>query len=244
MTGSSRGIGRACAIKLASLGADVAINYLSSHEDAAGAAREIQRLGRRCVVVRADVSKVDEVEAMVEVVADRLGSPNIIISNAAAGGFRQASQLTLPNVEAIFRANALPILWLTQSAAPGMTDDRKPNRVIAISSHGSTRAILNYAAIGASKAALESFVRHLAIEYGPRGINFNCVLSGMVATEAVQTMPDFQAILLASQERMLIPPEPMLPENVADAVAFLASQQSKFIQGQTLVVDGGISVRV
>jgi enoyl-[acyl-carrier protein] reductase III len=105
-------------------------------------------------------------------------------------------------------------------------------------------AVPNYAAIGASKAALESFVRHLALELGPTGINFNCVLPGIVATEAVRTMPGVEQVLQAAGERMMIPTRSLTPEDVAGVVAFLASSDSDMIQGQTIVVDGGVSVRI
>lgn len=244
VTGASRGIGRACALQLARLGADIAVNYLISREEAVAVAKEIQQLGRNVLVVRADVAKPEDVRAMVDAVAERFNGLDIIVSNAAAGGFRPASELTLPNMEAVLRTNAIPVVTLTQSAIGLLTQHASHGKVIAVSSHGSRWAVPNYAAIGASKAALESYVRHLALELGPQGINFNCVLPGIVATDAVRTMPDVEQTIEAATTRMMIPPRELSPEHVAGVVAFLASEQSDFIQGQTLVVDGGISVRV
>lgn len=244
VTGASRGIGRACAYQLAQAGADVAINYLSNRDAAVSLAESIQKLGRRAVVIRADVSRQEDVQAMVESAIDRLGGLNILVSNAAAGGFRPAMELSPVNTEAIFRTNAMPLVWLVQAAMPQLANPQLLGKVIAISSHGSMRAVPNYAAIGASKAALESLVRHFALELGPQGINFNCVLAGMVATDAVRTMPDSEAILRAAQERMLVPDRRLEPADIAGIVSFLAGPSSDLIQGQTLVVDGGVSVRV
>jgi len=243
VTGASRGIGRACAEKLAACGANVAVNFLSSKEGAAETVRRVQTHGVQSVAVRADVSEAEEIQAAVEFVIQRFGSLDIIISNAAAGGFKPLMTVSPANWDSVLRSNAAPLLWLTQAAAEVMRS-RGGGKVIAISSHGSIRSFPNYGAIGASKAALESLVRHLAFELGPSGINFNCVLAGMVATEAVKTMPHSQAILGKSQELMLVKNRELTPESVANAVAFLASPLSDMIQGQTLLVDGGISIRV
>ncbi len=244
MTGASRGIGRACALRLARLGANVAVNYLVSRNDAVAVVQEIQKLGRQGIAIRADVSKPDDVSAMVEATVNRFESLSIVVSNAAAGGFHKAADLSLLNVESILRTNALPVLSLTQAAAPFLTREKFFGKLIAISSHGSQWAVPSYAAIGASKAAMESFVRHLALEFGPSGINFNCVLPGVVFTEAVKTMPDIEQTIQSAQARMMIPKRELTVEDVAGVVAFLASEHGDLIQGQTIVVDGGISIRI
>ncbi len=245
VTGASRGIGRACALALAKCGADVAVNFLSSTKSIGEVVREVQTFGGRCLAVRADVSNRDDSVAMVESVIDRFGGLDIIVSNVAAGGFRGASELTPSSLEATFRTNSAAVVWLAQAAADALASGKGFGKVVAVSSHGSMWAVPNYAAIGASKAALESLIRHLALELGPRGINFNCVLPGIVATEAVMSMPDVDTIMAAAQERMMIGGSRRLaPEDVADTVAFLASPLSDLIQGQTIVIDGGVSIRV
>ena len=244
ITGASRGIGRACALRLARLGANVAVNYLVSRKDAVAVVQEIQKLGRQAIAIRADVAKADDVSAMVEATVERFGSLHVIVSNAAAGGFHSAADLSLLNVETILRTNSLPVLSLTQAAAPYLSKEAFFGKVIAISSHGSRWAVPSYAAIGASKAALESLVRHLALEFGPLGINFNCVLPGLIPTEAVKSMPDVEQMMQSAKARMMIPDRSLTDEDVAGVVAFLASPHSDLIQGQTIVVDGGISVRI
>ncbi len=243
VTGASRGIGRACAIRFAEQGANVVVNFLSSRDEATEVVKHIQSLGREAIAIRADVGSADDIQAMVEAVENRFAALDIIVSNAAAGGFRPVAELKPANAEAALRTNALPVVWLAQAAAKLLSQRESFGKVIAVSSHGSMWAVPNYAAIGASKAALESYVRHLALELGPSGINFNCVLPGIVATDAVKTMPGVEGVIQAAMERMMVPPRPLEPDDVADVVAFLASSASDMIQGQTIVVDGGVSVR-
>ncbi len=243
VTGASRGIGRACAERLAACGADVAVNFLNSRDQAAEVVRAVQSLGRHAVAVRADVSDPDDVRALVDFVGERFERLDIVVSNAAAGGFRPLLELSPANWEATLRSNAAPLIWLMQSAAPLLTRQSRSS-VIAISSHGSTWAVPNYGAIGASKASLEALVRQFAYELGPQGINFNAVMPGIVDTAAIRTMPGVEAMLNAVKERLLIRGDNITPRDVAGIVAFLASEQAKYIQGQTIIADGGVSLHV
>ncbi|MEO1524393.1 MAG: SDR family oxidoreductase [Planctomycetota bacterium] len=244
VTGASRGVGRAIAIELARRGASIAVNFLNSEAGAIRTAEQIDALGREVMLVRADVSSREDVTAMVGQVTEQFGGLDIVISNAAAGGFRGLEELSPVNFEATLRTNSAPLLWLTQAASESLAASKHHGKVIAISSHGSQWAVPNYGAIGASKAALESIVRHLALELGDRGINFNCVLPGILATEAIATMPGAEKIIEAATERMLVGNRRLEPSDVAPVVAFLASSASDLIQGQTIIVDGGVSIRV
>lgn len=244
VTGASRGIGRACAEQLAQCGADVIVNFRSSKDAAAEVVRTVQSLGRKAVAVRADVSERDDVLALVEFVEERFGQLDIIVSNAAAGGFRPLMELSPTNWDGVLRANSAPLIWLTQAARHLLQKSPSSAKVVAVSSHGSRWAVPNYGVIGASKAALESLIRHLAYELGESGINFNAVLPGVVNTEAIQTMPGAADVVKAAGERMLVQADTIRPEDVAGVVAFLASPFSDLIQGQTIVVDGGVSIRL
>ncbi|HRA88894.1 MAG TPA: SDR family oxidoreductase [Planctomycetaceae bacterium] len=244
VTGASRGIGRACVESLTASGAAVVVNYLNSHDAAKDLVNSIQNGGGRAIAVRADVSERDDVLAMIDVIGNHFGKLDIVVSNAAAGGFRPLTQVTPAGFDAILRMNAAPLLWLTQAALPLFQASQEISRVIAISSHGSIRGIPNYGLIGSSKAALESLVRHLAFELGRSGINFNAVMPGIVATEAIKTLPGSAEMLAFVQEQILVRKRTLQPADVAGTVLFLASALSDLIQGQVIVVDGGISIRV
>ena len=244
VTGASRGIGRSIAMELARRGAHVAINFLNSEDQAIETAEKIDALGRKVMLVRADVSNPDDVSAMVEQVETQWGGLDIVASNAAAGGFRPLQELSPVNFEAALRTNSLAVLWLAQAARKALAAGEDHGKLIAISSHGSQWAVPNYGAIGASKAALESIVRHLALELGDEGINFNCVLPGIIATDAIATMPGAKDLVAAASDRMMLGERRLSEQDVANVVAFLASPDSDLIQGQTIVVDGGVSIRV
>lgn len=244
VTGASRGIGRACAESLAACGASVIVNFLKSHDAAREVVNSIQNCGGRAIAVRADVAERDDVQAMVDVIGEHFGRLDIIVSNAAAGGFRPLTDVTPAGFDSILRMNTAPLLWLTQAALPLLQASKEISRVIAISSHGSIRGIAHYGLIGASKAALESLVRHLAFELGRSGVNFNAVMPGIVATDAIKTLPGSAEMLAFVQEQILVRDRILQPSDVAGTVLFLASPLSQLIQGQVIVVDGGISIRV
>ena len=245
VTGASRGIGRATALALAEAGADVIVNFRSSEAGATETAEAVTELGRQALVVRADVSEQKEAAAMVEAIADRMGRLDIVVSNAAAGGFRPATAMTPAHLESTLRTNTGALAWLAQAAAGHLAaHDDHQGKLVAISSHGSQWAVPNYAAIGASKAALESLARSLAWELGPKGVNVNVVLPGIVATEAIQTMPGVEGMLDAAGDRMLTPRRRIQPADVAQAVRFLCSDAADLVQGHVLVVDGGVSIQV
>ncbi len=247
VTGASRGIGREIALELAARGASVAVNFLSSQEKAVEVAKEIDSINgpnADVMLVKADVSRREDIQSMVEEVQSRFGGLDIIVSNAAAGGFRALAELTPINFEAVLRTNASPVIWLAQAAAASLGGGPDNGKVVAVSSHGSRWSVPHYGAIGASKAALESLIRHLALELGGNGINFNCVLPGIIATDAIASMPDAANLVRAATERMMLGDRKLTQTDVAKVVAFLCSSDSNLIQGQTIIVDGGVSIRV
>jgi enoyl-[acyl-carrier protein] reductase III len=222
----------------------VIVNFLNSAEGAKEVVNSIQSCGGQAIAVRADVSERDDVQAMMDVIDEQFGKLDIIVSNAAAGGFRPLTQATPASFDSIMRMNAAPLLWLTQAALPLFQSSEGISRVIAISSHGSIRGIANYGLIGTSKAALESLVRHLAFELGRSGVNVNAIMPGIVATDAIRTLPGSEGMLKSVQEQILVRDRMLKPADVAGTVLFLASRFSELIQGQVIVVDGGISIRV
>ena len=244
VTGSARGIGRATALRLAEAGADVVINYVSNRQAAQELAEAISDLGRDALVVKADVSEEDDVRSMLDTVGERFGRLDILVSNAATGGFRPLLAATKRNFQAAYHTNVLALVYLVQSAIKLLERPEGSGRskVIAISSHGSHMALPYYGLIGSSKAALESLVRHMTLEVGGRGVNVNIVKAGLVETDSTRGIPDARAVFDGRKDRAMMGERMLLAEDVADAVLFLASPLSDLIQGETLTVDGGAAI--
>jgi len=243
ITGGSRGIGQATALALARAGADVAITYLNAPEEAQDVAGMVLEMGRKALVLRADLSEIDDAASVVEAVVEHLGRLDIVVSNAAGGGFRPLLEVDAENFAYAMNLNVRALLLLAQAARTHLSrTDGTRTRIITLSSWGAERALPMYGAIGASKAALESMTRHLALELGSSGVNVNCVRAGVVDTGAIRTLPGAQAVLDARKARALAGDRNVTPEDVANSVLFLSSALSDQIQGQTIIVDGGTSL--
>ncbi|MHB1309346.1 MAG: enoyl-[acyl-carrier-protein] reductase FabL [Limisphaerales bacterium] len=238
VTGGTRGIGRAIALKLARAGSDVVVVYHNSHEEAGVVCAAIQALGRRAHAVQADVSDPGLVEEVFQVVRQQFGRVDLVISNAAVGVLRPALELTLKHWRRCLETNALALNLLAQQAVPLMAPG---GRLLALSSLGASRAIPEYAFIGASKAALESLARSLAQELGPKGICVNVVSAGVVDTDALKYFPNRQQLLEEYARRTPAGPT-LTPEDVANAVYLLCLPEASMITGHTLVVDGGYCI--
>jgi enoyl-[acyl-carrier protein] reductase III len=244
VSGGSRGIGRACALRLAEAGADVIVNFVTSQAAAEQTAREIIALGRKAAIVRADVSESEDVQAMLGMVQEQFGQLDILISNAASGGFRSLLDATAKNFESAMSINALALVNLVQAGLPLLSQSEHRAKIIALSSHGAHRALPAYGLIGASKAALASLVRHFALELGDRGINVNVIEAGLVETDSTRQLPGVQEMLASRTQHTLVGDRVLEASDVADVALFLASPLSDMIQGQTIVVDGGVSIRI
>lgn len=240
VTGGSRGIGAAIALRLAEAGADVAINYLRNVGPAEETARQIEKAGRRALLIKANVADEAGVDRIFADIGDRFGRLDILVSNAASGVLKSALELTQRHWHWTMDINAGALLPLARGAVELMPAGS--GKIIAVSSLGAVRAIPMYAAVGASKAALESLVRHLSLELGPRGINVNAVSAGLVDTDALKHFPHRDEMLAHTLERT---PAGRLTEvaDVADVVLFLVSDLARMIHGQVVVVDGGYSIR-
>src|SRR5437867_3613690 len=238
VTGGSRGIGRAIALKLASAGRDVAIVYHNSHEEAEAVCAAIRDLGRRAHAIQADVSDPESLADAFKSFRQQFENIDFVVSNAAIEVLRPALELTLKHWRRCLETNALALNLLAQQAVPLM---REGGRILAISSLGASRAIPQYAFIGASKAALESLARSLAQELGPRGIRVNVISAGVVDTDALKFFPNREQLLAEYARRTPAGPT-LTPENVADAVYLLCLPEAAMITGHTLVVDGGYCI--
>ncbi|HXG47840.1 MAG TPA: SDR family oxidoreductase [Methylomirabilota bacterium] len=238
VTGGSRGIGRACALKLAEVGCDVAIAYHNSHDEAEAVCAAVRKLGRRSLALQADVSEPESVAEAFAGFRRQFDRLDIVVSNAAIGVLRPALEMSLKHWRRCLETNALALNLLAQQAVPLMPTG---GCFIGLSSLGSTRAIPHYSFIGASKAALEALARGLAQELGPRGIRVNIVSAGVVDTDALKFFPNREQLLAESARRTPLPGA-LTPEDVAGAVYLLCLPEARMITGHTLVVDGGYCI--
>ncbi len=234
VTGGSRGIGREIARTFAQRGAArIAIGYMRSDRAAEETAAELRDLGAEATLIRGNVAST----RVAEVVAE-LGPLTVLVHNAATGVIRPAVEAEDKHFDWTMSANARALISLARAATPNMSAGAS---IVAVSSLGSGRVLENYALVGASKAALESIVRYLAVELAPRGIRANTVSAGLVDTEALDHFPNREQMLASALERT--PAGRMVtPRDIADAVCFLCSDEAKMICGHTLVVDGGYSL--
>ncbi len=235
VTGGTRGIGRAIALRFAAAGArQVAISYLRNDKAAEATAEEIRAAGAEALVLRGNLGDPDNAREIIEAA----GALNVLVSNAATGVIRPIAELTEKHWDWTMNANARALFTLARHAAPAMPEG---SSIVAISSLGSDRVLDNYSLVGTSKASIESLVRYLAVELAPDDIRVNCVSAGLVETGALDHFPDREGMLATFRERT---PAGRLvdPEDVADAVEFLASPQATMIRGQTIVLDGGYSI--
>jgi len=239
VTGGSRGIGRGIALRLAEAGAHVAINYLRNRAAAEDTVRSIESMGGKGVAFKANVGEHEQIEKMFEALKKEFPRLDILVSNAASGVLKPAMELTLKHWRWTMDINAGSLLSLTHEALTMM--EEHGGKIIAVSSLGAVRALPHYTVIGASKAALESLVRHLAAELGPKRINVNAVSAGIVETDALKFFPNREEMVLTTLRRS--PAKHLVtPQDVADVVLFLCSPLASMIQGQTITVDGGYSI--
>jgi enoyl-[acyl-carrier protein] reductase III len=238
ITGGARGIGRATAMKLAHAGADVAIVYFNSSDEATTVVSEIEALGRRAVAIQANVADHASVKGMFEVFKQHFSKLDILVSNAASGVLKPALKMSTKHFRWCMETNALALNHLVTEGRALMN---RGASVIALSSLGAHRAIPNYAFIGASKAALEALVRSLSLELAADGIRVNTISAGVVDTDALKHFPNREALLDQYQARSLAG-RPMTPEDVADGVYLLCLPEANMLMGQTIFLDAGYAV--
>lgn len=238
ITGGSRGIGRAITLKLASEGADVIINYFRKTETAEGTAQEAHNKGVNAHIIKANVGDPIKVDRMFAEIEEKFGRLDILVNNAASGVPRTALELDTRGWDWTMDINAKAFLLCAQRAVKLMKNGGK---MVSISSLGSRLVTPVYTAVGVSKAALEALTRYLAVELAPKGICVNGIAAGAVESEALKM---YTADLRMAQQTVQTTPagRMVLPEDIANLVAFLCSDNSEMVRGQIITIDGGMSL--
>ncbi len=242
VTGSGRGIGRAIALHFASLGADVVVNFFRNPGPAGETAAEIEKLGRRALLVKANIGELDDLNRLFDETEKAFGRLDILVHNAASGYNRPVLEQKPKGWDWTMNINARSLLFASQRAARLM-EKRGGGHIVSISSPGANRVLPEYVVVGASKAALESLTRYLAVEFAPLNIVVNAVSPGIVETDALKHF-DALADKNIIQKAVEATPAGRLatPEDVAGVVAFLCTPAAAMIRGQVVVVDGGYTL--
>ena len=238
VTGGTRGIGRAISLRFARAGASVTANYLRNQKAAEALKAVAEQEGLPIELCRADLTSAEGLAQIVKAIRDTGEPLSGLVHCAATGVHRPLADLTTRHFDWTFALNVRAFFELVQALS-----DQFSNRssVVAVSSIGGTRALPSYTLVGASKGALESLARHLAVELAPRGIRVNILAPGSVETDAWDAIPDREERLATAVRRTPIG-RLVTAEEVASAAQFLCSEAASGIVGQTLIVDGGSAI--
>lgn len=236
VTGGSRGIGKATSLALARAGADVLVNYLQNHAAAAAVVEEIKGMGRRCIAVAADVGERSDVKALYERLDETFGKLDILVNNAGTGTIKPLEEITVEFWENILRVDLTGPFLCTQAAARRMIP-RRYGRIVNISSIGGVRGMGMDPPYSAAKAGLLGFTKSTARYLGKYNITVNAVSPGPTETELSRTLPEEVRAGAAKSSAL---GRMGTAEEVADAILFFASDYSRHVTGQMILVDGGI----
>jgi 3-oxoacyl-[acyl-carrier protein] reductase len=232
VTGSSRGIGRAIAERLAQDGAHVVVNYSGNAEKAQEVVHAIEAAGSKAIALKADLSNPEDVRHLFDETENQLGPLNILVNNAGTFVMKPAIDITLEEFDKVMSVNVRGVFLALQEAARRIQDG---GRIVNLASNATIMSLPSQSVYAASKAAVEQFTRVLAKELGARQITVNAVAPGATETDMV---PDVA--------REVVPKQTPLgrlgqPEDIADVVAFVVSEQARWITGQIIGVNGGMS---
>lgn len=240
ITGSSRGIGQAMAWAMADAGADVAVHYNKNAGGAEATAAGVRERGRQSVVLQANLEEPADITRLFDELVGEWPRLDVLVANAAATAFKATLDMRPHHFERTYNLIVRSLMLMVQEAVPRMTDG---GRIITVSGHGTPYTLPNYAGLGSAKAAVEAWTRYLAYELGPKGITANCLSPGVIATDSARY---YLAQTFEPLDREVSRQTPLgrmgVPEDVALAAVFLASPLSRFVTGQILRVDGGLSL--
>lgn len=241
VTGASRGIGRATASLFAREGATVIANYSKNREQARQLVDEIKKAGGQAMVAQADVAHRDQVRAMVEAALGRFGRIDVLVNNAAIIHRANIMTLTEEHLDEMIAVNVKGIIHCTQAVAPRMME-RRYGKIVNVSSIAALGTTMpDTTPYAATKAAVISLTKRLALELGPYGINVNAICPGFVRTEMAASgrTPEEMDARFASVVSKTMLGRVGEPEDIAYSALFLASDEASFITGQVLTADGG-----
>src|SRR5205823_6664713 len=240
VTGSSQGIGRATAERLARQGADIVINYRSKANAAAEAKAAIEALGQRCVAIQADVSQEEDVTRLFTEATQALGPVTILVNNAGTTRDKLILQMSLADFEHVVDTNLRSAFLCTKAALRGMMKARW-GRIVNVSSVAGLLGSAGQANYASSKAAILALTLSTAREMASRNITANAIAPGFIPTELTSTLTE-------QQRKFIIDSTPVgrygKPEEVAAAISFLCLPEAGYITGQILSVDGGMSIHI
>ena len=239
VTGASKGIGAAIAQELADEGASVVVNYSSSRQGAERVVADIAARGGRAIAAQGDISNASDVERLFSEAKTSFGRLDILVNNAGVYEFAPLETVTPQHFHAHFDLNVLGLLLATKEAVKHMGSEG--GSIINISSMASSLRVPNSAVYAASKAAVEAITGVLAKELGPRNIRVNAISPGMIATEGTRAAAfvggDFQKMVEAQAPLGRIGQ----PDDITPTAVYLASSDSKYMTGETLLVSGGLN---
>lgn len=240
VTGSSRGIGKTIALRLAEKGYNLVINYARSRSAAEETAKEVEKFGVEALVVKANVGKQDKIKELFAEIDEQFGRLDVFVNNAASGVLRPLMEIEESHWNWTMDINSKALLFCAQEAAKLM-EKSGGGAIVSLSSLGAIRYLKNYTTVGVSKAAVEALTRYLAVELAEKNIVVNAVSGGAVDTDALTHFPNRDELLNDAKDRT--PAGRIVePNDLANAVIFLLSDEASMIRGQTIIVDGGISL--
>ncbi|MFM9368527.1 3-oxoacyl-ACP reductase family protein [Streptomyces sp. Da 82-17] len=238
VTGGSRGIGRAVALKLAQEGCDIALNYRSSTAEAEQAAEQIGKLGRRVELFQGDLSDPEVPHAVVSGVRAAFGQIDVLVNNAGITRDELLVNQSLDDIRAVLDTNLVAPMLTVQAVAPAMLR-RRYGRIVNLSSSAASKPGRGQSNYAAAKGGLEAFTKAMAVELASRGILVNAVAPGVINTDMTDAIRSHGEDEIMSRLLLKSYAE---PETVADAVAYLASPRNTYTTGEVLHVDGGLKM--
>lgn len=238
VTGASRGIGREIALLFAEHGADVAINYRGDEAAARETAAAVEQLGRRALVIQADVADPQQANRMVSTMLEQFDRIDILVNNAGITRDNLLASLEPDDIEAVIRTNLLGVIYPTQAVTTTMMRQRY-GRIVNISSSAASKPGRGQSNYAAAKGGVEAFTKAMAVELSPRNVLVNAVAPGVIVTDMSEQIrrhgeDEIMARLLLKRYAE--------PREVADAVLFLASPSNRYLTGEVLHLDGGMKM--